>query len=122
MANGFMWFDVNARSEDVPAVTEFYRALFDGPIGPDDSDGPYAAWMMNGAQPWAAVVEASDVTTGRWVPYVHVDDLEGAVAKAIAAGGTVALPKTAGPAGHAVTIADPAGALIALWVPFDTQG
>jgi predicted enzyme related to lactoylglutathione lyase len=78
------------------------------------------SWMMNGDQPWAAVVRADDVTTGRWVPYVHVADLDAAVETAVAAGGTVVLPRTAGPAGHAVTLADPAGALIALWVPFAT--
>lgn len=122
MANGFMWYDINARAGDTAAVTDFYRAVFDGPIGADDSDGPYAAWMMNGEQPWAAVVEASDATAGRWVPYVHVDDLDAAVDEAVAAGGTVISPKTAGPAGHAVTLADPAGALIALWVPFESEG
>ena len=119
MPNGFMWFDVNARQGDVEAVTGFYRAVFDGPIGPDDTDSPYMSWMMNDEQPWAAVVQADDVTTGRWVPYVHVAELDTAVQAAVAAGGTVVLPKTAGPAGDAVTIADPAGALIALWVPFE---
>ena len=121
MPNGFMWFDVNAKDADVAAVTDFYRAVFDGPIGPDDSDSAYMSWMMNGEQPWAAVVQADDVTTGRWVPYVHVEDLDAAVAAAEAAGGTVVIPRTPGPAGEAVTIADPAGALIALWIPFDTE-
>lgn len=122
MSNGFMWFDVNAKADDVGAVTDFYRAIFDGPIGPDDRDGPYMSWLMNGEQPWAAVVRADDVTAGRWVPYVHVDDLDRAVEAAVAAGGTVVVPKTAGPAGDAVTVEDPAGALVALWVPFESAG
>lgn len=122
MPNGFMWFDVNAKDGDVAAVTDFYRAVFDGPIGPDDSDGPYMSWMMNGEQPWAAVVQADDATAGHWVPYVHVEDLDRAVASAEAAGGRVVVPRTPGPAGEAVTIADPAGALIALWIPFETEG
>lgn len=96
--------------------------MFEGPIGPGDGDSPYKSWMMNGEQPWAAVVEANDPTAGRWVPFVHVDDLDGAVDAAVAAGGTVVLPKTAGPAGHAVTLEDPAGALVALWVPFEDAG
>ncbi len=121
MPNGFMWFDVNAKDDDVAAVTDFYRALFDGPIGPDDSDSPYMSWMMNDERPWAAVVQADDVTTGHWVPYVHVEDLDKAVASAEAAGGRVVVPRTPGPAGNAVTIADPGGALIALWIPFDSQ-
>lgn len=122
MPNGFMWFDVNAKAGDIDAVTDFYRAVFDGPIGPDDTDGPYSSWLIDGETPWAAVVRSDDVTTGRWVPYVHVDDLDSAVDKAVAAGGKVVLPKTAGPAGDAVTVADPAGALIALWVPFAEAG
>ena len=122
MPNGFMWFDVNAREADVDAVTDFYRAVFDGPIGPDDGDGPYRSWLMNGDQPWAAVVRSDDAATGRWVPYVHVDDLDDAVAKAEAAGGTVVTPRTSGPAGEAVTLADPAGALVALWIPFAEAG
>lgn len=118
MPNGFMWFDVNAKEADVAAVTEFYSSIFDGPFGPDDSDGPYVSWMMNGDRPWAAVLKSEDDLAGRWIPYVHVDDLEPAVDKAIAAGGTIVQQATDGPAGTAVTIADPAGALVALWVPF----
>ncbi len=122
MPNGFMWFDVNAKEDDVSAVTDFYASIFDGPFGPDDSDSPYTSWMMNGEQPWAAVLKAEDEFAGRWVPYVHVEDLDPAVDKAVAAGGTIVQPKTDGPAGTAVTIADPAGALIALWVPFPDNG
>lgn len=121
MANGFMWFDVNAAEADVAAVVDFYREVLDGPIAPDDADGPYRAWMMDGERPWAAVVQADDATTGRWVPYVQVDDLDAAVAAAERAGGKVVVPRTAGPAGEAVTVADPGGALIALWIPFGTE-
>ena len=42
-------------------------------------------------------------------------------AAAEAAGGTVVRPATDGPAGRAVTVADPAGALVALWVPFSAE-
>lgn len=119
MPNGFMWFDVNTTAADLAATTNFYRQVFDGPINPDDGDGPYRAWMIDGERPWAAIVEADDATAGRWVPYVHVPDLDSAVEAAVAAGGTVVVPRTTGPAGDAVTVADPAGALVALWVPFD---
>lgn len=117
MADGFMWFDLYAGEGEVAHVIEFYRAVFDGPIGPDDGDGTYRAWFMDGERPWAAVVESAAATAGRWVPYVRVPDLDAAVAEAEAAGGTVVVPRTTGPAGEAVTVADPAGALIALWIP-----
>ena len=119
MPNGFMWFDVTAAGEDVDRVRDFYAALFDGPVGPDDGDGPYAAWMMDGERPWAAVVRSDgDSGTGRWLPYVHVDDLGAAVDRAVEAGATVVAGPTDGPAGTAVTIADPGGAQLALWIPF----
>ena len=119
MSNGFMWFDVNAPADRVGAVIDFYRSVFDGPISPDEGKGHYRSWMSNGDTPWAAVVHASDddAAVGRWVPYVHVEDLDTATRAAVAAGGTVVREATDGPAGRAVTVADPAGALIALWVP-----
>lgn len=120
MTAKFVWYDVTARKPD--AVREFYAALFDWPIGPDSNPGPYNGWIMDGEQPWAAVVEADDATAGRWLPYVQVDDLEAATAKAKALGATVVQDKTDGPAGTAVTIADPGGALVALWVPFPSRG
>ena len=120
MASKFVWYDVTARKPD--AVREFYAALFDWPIGPDSNPGPYNGWIMDGDQPWAAVVEAADSTAGRWLPYVQVEDLDTATTKAKALGATVVQDKTDGPAGTAVTIADPGGALIALWVPFASQG
>lgn len=60
MANGFMWFDVNAKAQDVPAVVDFYASVFEGPFAPDETDGAYMSWMMNGEQPWAAVTRTLD--------------------------------------------------------------
>ena len=40
MSNGFIWFDINARTASVGAVTDFYRAVFDGPIGCGESSPP----------------------------------------------------------------------------------
>jgi predicted enzyme related to lactoylglutathione lyase len=51
-------------------------------------------------------------------PYVQVEDLDVAVDKAVSLGATVVAGKADGPAGTAVTIADPGGALVALWTPF----
>ena len=116
MGSKFVWYDVAAREPN--AVREFYGALFDWPIGPDSNPGPYNGWIMDGERPWAAVVEAEDATAGRWVPYVQVDDLDAAVTKAKELGASIVQDKTDGPAGTAVTIADPGGALVALWVPF----
>jgi predicted enzyme related to lactoylglutathione lyase len=111
----FVWFDLGA--EDTGAVRKFYAELLGWPISTAEGAGPYREWIMDGDQPWAGVVEADDATAGRWVPYVQVDDLDAATEQATALGATVVQEKSVGPAGTALTIADPGGALLSLWVP-----
>jgi uncharacterized protein len=118
MGSPFVWYDVTARTEQADAVREFYGTLAGWTIGPDANPGPYVGWITDGDQPWASIIEASDATAGRWVPYIQVDHLDTAVDKAISLGATVVAGRTDGPAGTAVTIADPCGALVALWIPF----
>jgi predicted enzyme related to lactoylglutathione lyase len=69
--------------------------------------------MTDGEQPWAGIVPGD---TGRWVPYVVVDDLDSAT-RATALGGTVVRARTVGPAGTSVLVADPGGAVVALFTP-----
>jgi predicted enzyme related to lactoylglutathione lyase len=118
MGSPFVWYDVTATAERSDTVREFYGTLLGWTIAPDANPGPYSGWITDGDQPWASVIEANGATAGRWVPYVQVDDLDVAVDKATALGATVVAGKTDGPAGTAVTIADPGGALVALWTPF----
>jgi len=118
MASPFVWYDVTAATSDADSVREFYGELLGWAIGPDTSPGPYNGWIMDGDRPWASVIEAGAATAGRWVPYVQVDDLDAVVGKAVSLGATVVAGKADGPAGTAVTIADPGGALVALWTPF----
>jgi predicted enzyme related to lactoylglutathione lyase len=118
MSAPFVWYDLTASLAEADRVREFYAELFGWPIAPDSNPGPYNGLMMDGQQPWAAVVEAPDASAGHWVPYVKVDDLEKATTSATSLGGRIVAEATDGPAGTAVLIADPAGALVALWVPF----
>jgi predicted enzyme related to lactoylglutathione lyase len=111
-----MWFDVT--TTDADQVREFYAALFEWPVAPEADAGPYRGWIIDGEQPWAGVVHAEPATAGRWVPYVVVDDLADATKRAVSLGATVVRDATDGPAGTAVTIADPGGAHLALFKPF----
>jgi len=113
----FVWFDVTASSTDANRVRDFYTNLLGWTIGPDDTDGPYVGWVMDGDQPWAAVVAGDQGTAGRWIPFAQVDSLDAATKLAVELGATVVTEATDGPAGRAVTVADPGGALISLWVP-----
>src|SRR5882724_788 len=115
MSAPFVWYDLTASPAEADRVREFYAELFGWPIAPGSNPGPYKGLMMDGEQPWAAVVEATDASAGHWVPYVKIDDLEKATTSATALGGRIVAGATEGPAGTAVLIADPAGALVALW-------
>jgi predicted enzyme related to lactoylglutathione lyase len=118
MGAPFVWYDVTASADKADTARGFYGTLLGWTIGPDTNPGPYNGWIMDGEQPWASVIEASDATAGRWIPYIQVEDLDVSVDKATSLGATVVAGKADGPAGAAVTIADPGGALIALWTPF----
>jgi predicted enzyme related to lactoylglutathione lyase len=106
MGTPFVWFDIAGEAA-------FYRDLFGWSIGPGMGD--YEAWITDGEQPWAGVVRADG--PGRWVPYVPVDDLDVAAERAVALGGRVVQAKQDGPAGSSVLVADPGGAVVALFVP-----
>ena len=116
MGSKFVWYDVAAREPD--AVREFYAGLFDWPIGPDLNPGPYNGWIMDGERPWAAVVEADDARPVGGSHMSRSTTLTPRSRRRSRSGASVVLDKTDGPAGTAVTIADPGGALVALWVPF----
>jgi predicted enzyme related to lactoylglutathione lyase len=113
MGAPFVWFDLTAA--DGQKVREFYADLFGWTIGPGAGD--YLGWMTDGKQPWAGITPAGAAPAGRWVPYVMVDDLDAAAKQAVALGATVVQDKTVGPGGTSVTVADPGGALVALFTP-----
>lgn len=106
MSAGFVWFSLGA--EDPQRAREFYAALLDWQIGEQ-------GMVAGGEQPFAAIQGANGAQG--WVPFVQVDDVDSATARAEELGATVLAPKTEGPAGVYATIADPAGAAIALWQP-----
>jgi uncharacterized protein len=113
MSAPFVWFDLTVA--DDAKVTGFYQGLFGWEAGP--GAGAYQDWLLDGGQPWAGTAPAGALPAGRWVPYVVVDDLDAAVHKAVELGATVVQDKATGPAGTAVTVADPGGALVALFTP-----
>ena len=113
MSGPFMWFDLVGKDTD--EVQTFYASLFGWTFA--DAPEPYRAWMMDDGQPWAGVAHDDDAVTGRWLPYVVVDDLETATDRALSLGAKVLKDRTEGPAGTSVTISDPAGAPVALFKP-----
>ena len=115
-----MWFDLSAG--DSGQAREFYSAMFGWAIAPAEDAGPYRAWITDGRQPWAGIVQEDTAAGAGWLPYVLVEDLDEAAKRAVSLGATVIAGPTDGPAGSSVTIADPAGAQLALFKPHASQG
>jgi predicted enzyme related to lactoylglutathione lyase len=112
----FVWFDL-AVSDNADEVREFYAALFDWAAVPATGAAPYQTWIVDGERPWAGVLPAETSQPSGWLPYIAVDDVDAAAKRAESLGATIVKDRTDGPAGTSVTIADPAGALIALFQP-----
>lgn len=111
MAAPFVWFDL--RTKDEALTLAFYQELLNWDI----EGGAGQPAMMKGAEgPWAAVAPSADGDS-QWVPYVQVEDVDAATEKAGQLGAKIVSEKTAGPAGEYAVIADPAGAMLALWQP-----
>jgi predicted enzyme related to lactoylglutathione lyase len=115
-----MWFDLG--TADAGQAREFYSALFGWTVGPAEDAGPYQAWINDGQQPWAGIVQAGPAADAGWLPYVVVEDLDEAAKRAVSLGATVIAGPADGPAGASVTIADPGGARLALFKPHASQG
>lgn len=114
-----MWFDLSAA--DAGQAREFYSALFGWPAASAENAGPYQAWITDGQQPWAGIVQADPAADAGWLPYIMVEDLDEAAKRAISLGATVIAGPADGPAGASVTIADPGGARFALFKPHAGQ-
>jgi uncharacterized protein len=115
-----MWFDLDAT--DAGQAGDFYKGLFGWAIAPAGDAGPYQAWITDGQQPWAGIVQAASADGAGWLPYVVVEDLDEAAKRAVSLGATVITGPADGPAGASVTIADPSGARLALFKPHAGQG
>ena len=106
-------WEIEARDPD--AQKAFYAALFNWDIG----DGPIMQIEagLGGPEPGPGGHLRQSDRSGVTL-YVQVRDLRASLDTATSLGATVVADRSDGPAGTAVTIADPGGALVALWTPF----
>ncbi|HEY4238933.1 MAG TPA: VOC family protein [Kofleriaceae bacterium] len=109
MQTAFVWFHNN--SENAKAAASFYEQL----VGWKPSAGPQGLTMLSGAAGPVAAVAAADGGSPGWIPYLQVDDVDAATAKATKLGAEVLAAKTRGPAGEFTIVRDPGGAAVALW-------
>jgi predicted enzyme related to lactoylglutathione lyase len=109
----FVWFDL--RTKDVGEAGDFYEKLLGWNV-----QGQEGHSMIAGdGGPWAAIAPhtSKEAKDAAWVPYVQVDDVDAATARAAELGATVLHEAMQGPAGRYSTIRDTGGAPIALWQP-----
>jgi predicted enzyme related to lactoylglutathione lyase len=112
------WVDLTVR--DAEAVRDFYRAVV-GWRASEVAMGEYTDYAMHpveGEPPVAGVCHARGVNAAlppAWLIYLVVADLDRSLAECLARGGKVVVPaRSLGEARYAV-IADPAGAVAALY-------
>ena len=110
----FVWMDL--ATGDVAAASAFYAQLFGWDIE-SSPDGIYA-WASKDGRPVASIIawdegEAGD--EGLWVPSIAVTNVNEAVERVTAAGGSIVeAPEDLPGRGRAVLIADPTGAVVQL--------
>ncbi|MGV9677117.1 VOC family protein [Nocardia sp. NPDC003482] len=111
MSQHFVFHDV--RTTDLDASRRFYTELFgwgvtETPAGPMLGEGD-AVW--GGFTP----LPEGDSRPPQWIPYVPVDDVDGAAERAVGLGGRIVRPRVDLPPGSVVVVAEPGGATLALW-------
>jgi predicted enzyme related to lactoylglutathione lyase len=104
---------------DAAIARSFYGRLFGWDVEPGGPPNGYTTALVRGHAVAGIGHRAASSTSGApaWLTLVRVDDLDTAVDRARAAGGTLQRRRDRRPAGRAAEIADPSGALIGLWEP-----
>jgi uncharacterized protein len=122
MTAPFVFFDL--RTPDAAASRAFYAAFAGLAVTDVDAGGMTIPMFTDGEAPWGGLTQlpAGDTRAPQWVPYLPVDDVDAATARAVDLGATVVRPRTDLPAGSVAVIADPGGATLALWQGGPDQG
>lgn len=110
MSSPFVWFHHDgARPNDTRAFLETLLPLRSSP-------GPAGLTMLAaGDAPFAALGGERLGDRGEWIPFVAVDDVEAATARALGLGASLVAGKRRGPAGDFTVVREPGGAALALW-------
>ena len=113
MTNKIDYFEIG--SPDPAASRAFYGGLFDWKIEESpQGDQPYL--MVDEAN--GGLWDTSDAGGGSWaIFYVHVEDVQAALAQAVALGATVAVPLVDNGQIYFAHLLDPLGNRFGIWQP-----
>lgn len=115
----WVWFELN--TTDVDKAKAFYGELIGWTFQQAPMEGITYWMIMRGQQPVGGLMtlegEGEHAALGsHWMPYLSVDDVDAAAARATEGGGTVAVPATDIPnVGRFAVIKDPQGAFFSLF-------
>lgn len=115
-----VWHDLH--TPDVPAAKRFYADLCGWTFEEESTDdfpwgGGFGVYTLafSGDEAGTGFVARTDLAFGRWLPFVEVEDVDGAAERAVAAGGSVErAPFDAPGVGRNAVILDPFGARLGL--------
>ena len=119
------WIDTS--QPDPEAALPFYRGLFGWDFEdrmPEGSEGEYFVGRIRGGDVAAiSPTPLGEPQIARWNTYIWVDSADETVAKARAAGGSVATePFDVFDAGRMAVLADPEGAMFCVWQAKNNKG
>ena len=118
MANPFVHVELG--TTDLAKAKSFYQSLFDWQLQDMDVGGGMSYTMINVGEGTGGGMMKHPVAgaPSAWLPYVLVDDIAAATAKAKSLGATVMRDVTeVMDAGSLSIIIDPTGATLGLWQP-----
>jgi predicted enzyme related to lactoylglutathione lyase len=120
MANPFV--HVELATTDIDQAKSFYRSLFDWKLDDMDMGGGRTYTMIDVGEGTGGGMLKHPVgnAPSAWLPYVNVENIGAATAKAKSLGARVFRDVTEVPnAGSFSIIVDPTGAMLGLWQPLN---
>lgn len=116
-SGSFTWTELNTR--DLAGSKAFYESVFGwaAETSGEDSPMPYTEFKVGGDSVAGCMTMAEQVPADvppYWMPYVEVDDVDGAAERASSLGASVVVPATDFPGGRFAIVSDPQGAMLGL--------
>ena len=117
MANPFVHVELN--TQDVAKAKSFYQAMFAWTLNDVDMGGMTYTLINVGEGTGGGMMKHPMAgAPSMWLPYVLVDDIVAATAKAKSLGATIVLDvKEVAGEGSLAIITDPTGAMLGFWQP-----
>jgi predicted enzyme related to lactoylglutathione lyase len=115
----FIWYELSAR--DPKAAIRFYESVVGWHTRAFEGGVPYTIWLA-GNDGIGGVAPLSNGASPSWMAYVRADDVDALTQKAQSLGArTIAEPQDIPTVGRFSVIADPQGAVLALFKPFPSD-